>query len=341
MEPDYRYFQDVLARKPTDRPVMFEAGIHGSLYEYFAGDNYRRGGGMENWVINEMWAHKGAGYDCIKTSPRSTFHFPKNEFHRTETSKSVSWNDDPTIIGWKELEEYPWPWPHEKPMDVLDVIEKNRIDNIGVMVSGSCGLIENAIVLAGYDNLCIKIYEDPAFVEELFKRIGERVYEFYLLALQHPATDCIMMNDDWGFRNQTFFSPDFMRKYAFPWHKKVADKARELKKQTVLHACGNCAEIWRDIFDIGYDGKHSFEDTISPVEQEYERLRENIAVLGGIDVDFLCRATPGEITKRCHGMLDRTMERGGYALGSGNSIPDYVPAENYLAMINSVKIWNK
>jgi len=31
------------------------------------------------------------------------------------------------------------------------------------------------------------------------------------------------------------------------------------------------------------------------------------------------------------------MPRGGYALGSGNSVPDYVPVENYLAMINSVK----
>ena len=27
----------------------------------------------------------------------------------------------------------------------------------------------------------------------------------------------------------------------------------------------------------------------------------------------------------------------GYALGSGNSIPDYVPVENYLAMIEGAK----
>jgi uroporphyrinogen decarboxylase len=336
---DYKYFRDTLAGKPTDRPVMFEAGIHSSLYEYFAGDNYRRGGGLDNWVINEMWAHKSAGYDCIKTSPRSSFHFTRNEFNKTEGSQSISWNDNPPLTDWEELEQYAWPWPHEKPMDVLDAIERNKIDNIGVVVSGSCGLIENAIVLAGYDNLCIKLYEDTAFVEELFKRIGERVYEFYLLALQHPATDCIMMNDDWGFKNQTFFSPDFMRKYAFPWNKKVVDKAHELGKQAILHACGNCDEIWQDIIDIGYDGKHSFEDVISPVEQEYERLHGRIAILGGIDIDFLCRATPARITKRCHEMLDRTMPRGGYALGSGNSIPDYIPAENYLAMVNSVKTW--
>ena len=31
-------------------------------------------------------------------------------------------------------------------------------------------------------------------------------------------------------------------------------------------------------------------------------------------------------------MLERTAGRDGYLLGSGNSIPEYVPAENFLAM---------
>jgi uroporphyrinogen decarboxylase len=34
-------------------------------------------------------------------------------------------------------------------------------------------------------------------------------------------------------------------------------------------------------------------------------------------------------------MLDRASGRGGYALGSGNSIPTYVPQENYLAMVRA------
>jgi hypothetical protein len=34
-------------------------------------------------------------------------------------------------------------------------------------------------------------------------------------------------------------------------------------------------------------------------------------------------------------MLELTSERGGYALGSGNSIADFVPNENLLAMISA------
>ena len=31
-------------------------------------------------------------------------------------------------------------------------------------------------------------------------------------------------------------------------------------------------------------------------------------------------------------MIERSAERGSYALGTGNSVPGYVPQENYLAM---------
>jgi uroporphyrinogen decarboxylase len=82
-----------------------------------------------------------------------------------------------------------------------------------------------------------------------------------------------------------------------------------------------------------YDGKHSYEDKILPVEQAYERLNPEIAVIGGLDLDFICRKTPREIYSRACGMLEKTSRRGGYALGSGNSIPDYTPYENYLAML--------
>ena len=50
-------------------------------------------------------------------------------------------------------------------------------------------------------------------------------------------------------------------------------------------------------------------------------------------MDFLCRGEPEAIAARSRAMLDRAAGRGGYALGSGNSVPDYVPDENYLALI--------
>jgi uroporphyrinogen decarboxylase len=34
-------------------------------------------------------------------------------------------------------------------------------------------------------------------------------------------------------------------------------------------------------------------------------------------------------------MLERASERGGFALGTGNSVPEYVPDENFFALIRA------
>ena len=90
------------------------------------------------------------------------------------------------------------------------------------------------------------------------------------------------------------------------------------------------------IDDMKYDAKHSFEDIIEPVEQAYEKYGDRIAILGGIDLDFVCKSTPEQIQKRCKGMLERTGQKGGYALGTGNSVPEYVPEENFFALTSTV-----
>ena len=57
-----------------------------------------------------------------------------------------------------------------------------------------------------------------------------------------------------------------------------------------------------------------------------------IAILGGIDVDFVIRSPEEDVYERSCRMLERAADRGAYALGTGNSVPDYVPPEHYFAM---------
>jgi uroporphyrinogen decarboxylase len=105
----------------------------------------------------------------------------------------------------------------------------------------------------------------------------------------------------------------------------------------VLHSCGCLDAVIDDVIGtIGHDGKHSYEDAITPVEQAYEQLAGRIAVIGGIDVDFVCRSAPAAVYERSRAMLERAATRGGYALGTGNSVPEYVPEENYFAMLTAV-----
>ena len=90
-----------------------------------------------------------------------------------------------------------------------------------------------------------------------------------------------------------------------------------------------------DIIDyVGIDAKHSFEDIIQPVEDARKQYGERITIVGGIDVDFLSRRTEEEIRKRVRSILQECVPSGGYIMGSGNSIANYIPVVNYIAMMD-------
>ena len=70
-----------------------------------------------------------------------------------------------------------------------------------------------------------------------------------------------------------------------------------------------------------------------------DRYGERIGNFGGIDTDVLCRQSPEYIRDYVLDSLSRTAGHGGIAFASGNSIPDYVPTEGYLAMVETVRDW--
>ncbi len=59
-----------------------------------------------------------------------------------------------------------------------------------------------------------------------------------------------------------------------------------------------------------------------------------------MDVDALCRLTPEGVRRYTLAVLDACAPGGGYLLGSGNSIANYIPIENYLAMLDAWREWS-
>ena len=189
--------------------------------------------------------------------------------------------------------------------------------------------------LVGFERLCFMVYEDPELARKIFDAVGARLVRFYELISTCEPVGALIVNDDWGFKSQTMLPPEVLREFVFPWMKKIVDVIHSAGKPAILHSCGNLTQVMEDVIeDMRFDGKHSFEDAIMPVEEVYQRWGTKIAILGGIDLDFLVRSTPEKIRKRAQYLLELTADRGGYALGSGNSIPEYVPIENYFAMIS-------
>ncbi|MEX0736225.1 MAG: uroporphyrinogen decarboxylase family protein, partial [Bacteroidota bacterium] len=102
-----------------------------------------------------------------------------------------------------------------------------------------------------------------------------------------------------------------------------------------LHSCGNVERIMDDLInDVRIDGKHSYEDNIIPVQNFQAKYGDRIAVLGGMDLNILGAGTEEAVRKHTRFLIETCGGRGRYAIGSGNSIPSYIPPANYLAMVD-------
>jgi uroporphyrinogen decarboxylase len=183
--------------------------------------------------------------------------------------------------------------------------------------------------------LSIALYEQPDLVAAMFERVGELSVACCEAACQIDAVQAILSSDDLGFRTGTLISPAHLRRYVLPWHKRVVECAHRHGRPLAFHSCGNLEAIMDDLIDdVGIDAKHSFEDAIVPVTEAKAKYGHRVALLGGVDVDFLCRATESEVRARVRDLIDACAPGGGWALGSGNSVANYVPVRNYLSMVD-------
>jgi uroporphyrinogen decarboxylase len=290
-------------------------------------------------MVIDGFRNLGYDYAPVYTWNADIFSFPKGDQH---SLASRSLNQGALITDRKSLETYPWPDARLCNYDLYHRIGRLLPDGMKLLGFSNGGILENAIDLTGFDTLCHLSLTDPELTGQLFEQIGERLLQFYsIVASIEPVGACVV-NDDWGFRTQTMFPPEMMETYVFPYIREIVRAIHDRGKPVILHSCGNLKSVMDVIIDdLKVDGKHSFEDAIYPVEDAYAWWHDRIAIMGGIDVDFLARRSPPEIYSRSLKLLETTFPSGGFALGSGNSIPAYIPDENYLAMVKAAVDYSK
>lgn len=334
-QPNFENMLKVLNKQKPERPTLFEFFLNQPLYRELAGPEIvAKEDELAPYRIL-MHAFKNAGYDYATIHPPAGVGFQVNEI---DHEKSISLNAYNIIHDRQSFEDYNWCNPDNCNYELYDKLAKELPDGMKIIVCGPGGVLENVIRLIGYDQMCMLTIDNEQLLKDIFDKVGSILVRHYELASQFDSVGALISNDDWGFKTQIMLSPDDFKKYLIPWHVKIAEACHINGKPVILHSCGNLDVVMDSVIDeIKYDGKHSYEDAIIPVEEAYEKWGNRIAIMGGIDLDFICRSTPEQVRQRALNLLEQTAERGSFALGSGNSIPEYIPTENYFAMVNTVK----
>jgi len=238
------------------------------------------------------------------------------------------------IKDWETFTAYEWPELSAINFNEFESITPRLPDGMGI-VAQTGGIFERAESLCGYEGLCYLLLDDRKLVKAIFDKIGALYEAMYVGMSKIPEVGAVVISDDMGFKTQTLIAPEDLKEFVLPWHKRLARIIHDSGKPCILHSCGQLQEIMEVIIEeVGIDAKHSFEDAILPVEKAKLLFGERIALLGGFDVDRLCRSDEAQIRQHVRMLMKECGEGGGYALGSGNSIADYVPVENYLTMVD-------
>jgi uroporphyrinogen decarboxylase len=244
----------------------------------------------------------------------------------------------------EDFEKYPW-------KDIPSIFKKKYIPHFeairdtlpaGMKAYGGCGygIFEASQDLVGYEPLCVMQYLDPELFADIFVKIGDLWVELWnwVISNYHDLFVFYRMGDDLGHKTSTMLDPDIIRQHIFPQYKRVIDLVHSSGKKFLLHSCGNIFPLMDDIIALGIDAKHSNEDQIAPFMVWIEKYSDKIGLFGGFDLNLLILKEPDEVfqTVLKQGAIYRDKAKG-YGLGSGNSIPGYIPVDGFFAMIEAAK----
>jgi uroporphyrinogen decarboxylase len=239
------------------------------------------------------------------------------------------------IGTWEDFEKFAWPDPMKAPDTALAWYDKNLPDDMCLIGGANAHFCEYLCWLMGYETLCYALHDQRDLVAALYLKFLDFARKTMLRLAQYKRVKAVWGSDDMGFKTGPLISPADMREFVLPGHKAMADMAHQQGWVYLLHACGNLKSIMPDLVsDVKIDAKHSFEDTIEKVTDAKQSYGRDIALLGGLDVDFMCRADEQAVRARVRATLDACLPGGGYCLGTGNSVANYIPVDNYLAMLD-------
>jgi uroporphyrinogen decarboxylase len=245
------------------------------------------------------------------------------------------------ITNWEEFECYPWPDPTQADAARdLEWFSENLPDDLCLVGGLGAHFAELLTWMMGYETLCFALFDQRDLVAAIAARLRDFFRVWLRRVLEFDRVKMVWGSDDMGFKTGLMLSPADMREFVLAGHREQAARSHAAGRPYLLHACGNLSAIMDDLVtDVKIDAKHSFEDTIEDVREAKKTYGRRIALLGGVDVDFLCRSDEQAVRRRVRETLQACLPGGGYCLGTGNSVANYIPLDHYLAMVDEGRLY--
>ena len=345
---DFQRLRTALALKEPDCVPIFEMSIEPEIKELFMGRTL-------SGHADEMEFYKEAGYDAYPVALTViSVHHKRRETERTEQvevthTKTKTYRAEleayterywaemhkGVITTKEEFAEFDWPDPDNLDFSVLDQVAPLLPD--GMKISVIIGKVFTGVwFMMGLETFMLACIDDPELIEMMYDKVVPLQMRAMEAAMAHPSVGMSFHADDLSGKNGPLVSPAHYRKYVFPCYKQMADMAKAADKPMVYHTDGKIDMVIEELLATGIDGWHPVEKQAHDINEVKAKYGDRIALLGNIDLQYtLTKGTPEEVDAEVRERIRDLGPGGGYCVSSGNSIPEYVPIDNYAAMLEA------
>ena len=220
------------------------------------------------------------------------------------------------------------PWqPQGRRANRLRVIEglKGRVGERKLVEGWIEGPCAEAADLRGINNLMLDFYDDPAFVERLFKFVLALELDFAAAQVAAGA-ELIGIGD----AAASLVGPHIYAEFVQPYEQRMVDAIHRLGAGVRLHICGNTRRILGGMGALGAEIVDL--DFLTPLHEGRAAMGPAQVLLGNIaPVRDLCNGTPETvyaIMAECHRQAGPR-----YIAGAGCEVPRATADENLHALV--------
>ncbi|HUW11016.1 MAG TPA: uroporphyrinogen decarboxylase family protein [Anaerolineae bacterium] len=337
--PDFDRFLAAIKGGHADRVPVAEALVDNGIKAAVLGRPVLN---LEDDVA--FWAKAGYDFICLPSGlldPGQTVDGDRPLGSREDSygpaAGQVKWASEGqgVIRSIGDVEAYPWPSVEQLIPDHLSEVAPMLPDGMKVVVTTG-KVFTAAWQLMGFESFCFAVYDKPALVETLLKRIARLQLAAYERICEIDSVGGFWFSDDMAHADGMMVSPEILRRHVFPWYAEMVRLAHHHGKIAIFHSDGRLWRVMEDILACGFDALHPIEPKAMDIEDVRERTEGRIALIGNIDLDYpLTTGTPEAVRAQVRERIAALAPDGGYLVGSSNSIPGWVPVPNYLAMLQA------
>jgi uroporphyrinogen decarboxylase len=191
-----------------------------------------------------------------------------------------------------------------------------------------------ATALMGINEIMLKVYDDPPFVQALMDRCAEYAVA-YARALGAAGADLLSGGDS----PAGLLGPEFYERIALPSERNVISQIKtDTRKPVSLHICGKATPLLPLMATAGADVLEL--DHAVPISEACRALGRDIALWGNLDpVALLARGTPSQVRAEARRAIADAQGCGHrrFILSSGCTLAVETPAENLSALIAAAR----